>query len=91
VQRCIVGSVTVRPISSLTNPIEVSIDRTSPFVDDPDGNGLLTGGPLPLAGIAPSTTDPNPVPAPAGVVLGMVGVGVLSVWRSRRSEARCDT
>lgn len=83
-----IGMVTVRPISTLTSPIEVSIDRSSLLVDDASGNSLLTGGSVPSVVLTPITPDPNPVPAPGGLVLGVVAIGVLAAWRSRKRKTQ---
>ena len=83
------ATLTFLPSSTPTTPIEVSIDRTSLFVDDAAGDSLQTGGPLPVAVVGPGATEPAPVPAPAGIALAAVAVGVFAVrrWRARPVHA----
>ncbi len=71
------SALTVRPDPTLTSAIEVSIDRSSLFVDDADEDSLLVDAVLPAVSVAPPPTDPTPVPAPAGVLLAAVGLAVL--------------
>ncbi len=81
-----IAVVTLRPAPTLTTPIEVSIDRTSLFVDDAAGNSLLGDGPLPVAVVSPVSTEPAPVPAPAGIVLMGIAALVFAVRRHVRSR-----
>ena len=83
-----ITSLTVRPSTSLDFPITVFIDRSSLFIDDANGDSLLTNGDLPSGTINLNSTAA--VPGPAGWVCGVLACGVLGLrWRtiSRQSQS----
>jgi hypothetical protein len=65
----------------LIHPSAETETLTSLLIDAADGNRLLTDSPLPSGSV-------NQIPAPAGVVIAVIAVGIFSLrWRltGRRS------
>jgi len=69
--------LTLTPSTNLVGPISVFIDRTSLFIDDANGNTLLTDSPLPTGTLTPT----NAVPAPAGLVMALIAFTLFAARR----------